>query len=249
MTQPPKFHGRPVVSKPSDDSRPSRVVGRQVKRLRDRQGISAQRLADRCAELGHPEVNRSVIADIESRRERVSIDEVMVLAAALNTPATLLIAPLGNNEKVAVTAKTVIHPHLLLDWLMGEEPLCNTDLTPRMHPWPDEGTPDWQKASLPIWLFRQLRRYQDAATEASHAGGDHFDVALRSLFQHLQTMERSGLEVPAMPPEWIARWDQRLEGVPQWAREIMESDATGVYDPVDTYRELTEDELQPKGDS
>jgi transcriptional regulator with XRE-family HTH domain len=177
-----------------------------VKRLRTRQGLSAQRLAERCAELGHPEINRSVIANIESRRQDVSINEVMVLAAALNTPATLLIAPLGTSEtKVAVTSKTVIHPHLVLDWLTGQEPLCNTNRTARVHPWRDEGAPSWQEASLPLWLFQRLRRYQDAAQEAERRGGERFDTALRNLAQHIKVMERADLQVPAMPAEWRER--------------------------------------------
>ncbi len=76
-----------------EGERPSRVVGRQLKRLRESRGLSAQRLADRCAELGAPEINRSVIANIESRRESVSIDEVSILAQALDvSPVQLFTA-------------------------------------------------------------------------------------------------------------------------------------------------------------
>jgi transcriptional regulator with XRE-family HTH domain len=193
------------VDMTQNQDRPSRVVGRQVKRLRERQGISAQRLADRCAELGAPAINRSVVANIESRRETVSVDELMVLAAALNTPPTLLVAPLGDEHKVAVTPKTVIHPHLLLDWMTGDAPLCNTNRTARTRPWSDEGAPDWREASLPIWMFQQLRRYQDAASAGRARGSDQFDVALRALFQHVEVMERSGLKGPEMPAEYRDR--------------------------------------------
>jgi transcriptional regulator with XRE-family HTH domain len=202
-----------------NQNRPSRVVGRQVKRLRERQGISAQRLADRCAELGAPGINRSVIANIESRREAVSVDELMVLAAALNTPPMLLLAPLGDEQKVAVTPKTVVHPQLLLDWMTGDGPLCNTNRTARTHPWSDEGAPDWREASLPIWMFQQLRKYQGAASSADvltrTSGGEdavsaawaaaNFEKTLRALAQHIEVMERSGLAVPEMPTEWRAR--------------------------------------------
>jgi transcriptional regulator with XRE-family HTH domain len=210
------------VAMTQNQNRPSRVVGRQVKRLRERQGISAQRLADRCAELGAPAINRSVVANIESRREAVSVDELMVLAAALNTPPMLLVAPLGDEQKVAVTPKTVVHPHLLLDWMTGDAPLCNTNRTARTHPWSDEGAPDWREASLPIWMFRQLGKYQDMArladvawlADVSAPGADdafsagsaaNRDKALRALAQHIEVMDRSGLAVPEMPTEWRAR--------------------------------------------
>lgn len=195
-----------------NEGRPSRVVGRQVKRLRKRQGISAQRLADRCTELGALGFNRSVIANIESRREDVGVDELMILAAALNTPPTLLLAPLGDNQKVAVTPKTIIHPHLLLDWMTGGGPLCNTNQTARLHPWRDEETPDWREASLPIWMFQQFRKYQEAADEASRGQvAAAFDKALGALSQHVEVMERSGLTVPAMPADWQLRMAELSE--------------------------------------
>lgn len=38
---------------------------------------------------------------------------------------------------------------------------------------------------------------------------------------------------------------KRLEGVPEVHRSLVEADSSAVYDPVDTYRELTEEELNP----
>src|SRR4051794_30252810 len=74
---------------------PTQVVAARVKQLRKEQGLSAQKLADRCAEAGGRDLaTRSVIANLESgRRDTVSIDEVFVLAFALNVAPVHLVIP------------------------------------------------------------------------------------------------------------------------------------------------------------
>ncbi len=58
-------------------------------------GWSAQDLADRCEQLGHP-IPRNVIANMESgRRANLPLVDVMVLATALRTYPVCLIFPVG----------------------------------------------------------------------------------------------------------------------------------------------------------
>ena len=62
------------------------TVAAEVRRRRKELGMSAQDLADACAELGHP-IPRNVIANMESgRRADLPLVEVMVLGRG---PATL----------------------------------------------------------------------------------------------------------------------------------------------------------------
>ncbi|MFC8269676.1 transcriptional regulator [Streptomyces cinereoruber] len=76
----------------------SNVAG-EVRRRRKEKRWSAQRLADRCEELGHP-IPRNVIANLESgRRANLPLVDVMVLAAALETYPICLIFPLGYVER------------------------------------------------------------------------------------------------------------------------------------------------------
>lgn len=57
--------------------------------------MSAQDLADACADLGHP-IPRNVIANMESgRRATLPLVDVMVLAQALHTNPICLIYPIG----------------------------------------------------------------------------------------------------------------------------------------------------------
>lgn len=64
-----------------------------MKKRRDELGLSAQKLADRTAELGHP-VNRSVVAALESgRRNRLLLPDALVIAEALSTSLATLLYP------------------------------------------------------------------------------------------------------------------------------------------------------------
>ncbi|MGD3113046.1 helix-turn-helix domain-containing protein [Streptomyces sp. YGL11-2] len=70
-------------------------VAGEVRRRRKEVGWSAQDLADRCGQLGHP-IPRNVIANMESgRRANLPLVDVMVLAAALETYPACLIFPVG----------------------------------------------------------------------------------------------------------------------------------------------------------
>ena len=61
--------------------------------------MSAQDLADRCEEIGHP-IPRNVIANMESgRRTNLPLVEVMVLAEALRTTPICLIIPVGRVDE------------------------------------------------------------------------------------------------------------------------------------------------------
>ncbi|CAM5450527.1 helix-turn-helix domain-containing protein [Streptomyces narbonensis] len=87
-------------------------VAGEVRRRRKEMGWSAQQLADRCAELGHP-IPRNVIANMESgRRANLPLVDVMILAVALYTSPICLIFPVGYVED------TQEYPfqHLLPTW-------------------------------------------------------------------------------------------------------------------------------------
>ncbi|WP_331452721.1 helix-turn-helix domain-containing protein [Streptomyces sp. SS162] len=74
-------------------------VAGEVRRRRKEMGWSAQDLADRCEELGHP-IPRNVIANMESgRRAVLPLVDVIVLAAALETYPAHLIFPVGYVER------------------------------------------------------------------------------------------------------------------------------------------------------
>lgn len=70
-------------------------VAGEVRRRRKELGWSAQKLADKCADIGHS-IPRNVIANMESgRRSNLPLVDVIVLAKALYTSPLSLIYPLG----------------------------------------------------------------------------------------------------------------------------------------------------------
>lgn len=61
-------------------------VGRRLQRLRNGHHLTASALSRKCAELGLP-LDRNVIAKLETgHRQSVTLDEILVLAAALGEP-------------------------------------------------------------------------------------------------------------------------------------------------------------------
>lgn len=94
-----------------------------MKKRRDELGLSAQRLADRTAELGHP-VNRSVIAALESgRRNRLLVPDALALAEALNTSLATLLYPAMPDGLVEQTPGRFMRSWDAALNLVGIEPL------------------------------------------------------------------------------------------------------------------------------
>lgn len=81
-----------MAKTPSD-----RVAGR-VQEFRQSRGMTVTHLAERCAELGMPELTAQVIYKLEGRRKApsgrprpVTVDELVVLARALGVPVGRLL--------------------------------------------------------------------------------------------------------------------------------------------------------------
>ncbi|MEH0556990.1 helix-turn-helix domain-containing protein [Streptomyces sp. B21-101] len=76
------------------------TVAAEVRRRRKELRMSAQDLADRCEEIGHP-IPRNVIANMESgRRASLPLVDVLVLAEALRTYPICLLYPVGYVDRV-----------------------------------------------------------------------------------------------------------------------------------------------------
>ena len=84
--------------------------------------MSAQDLADKCAEIGHP-IPRNVLANMESgRRANLPLVDVIVLAAALDTSPILLLYPLGHVDEVQkLPLSNPVPTWDALLWFNGEE--------------------------------------------------------------------------------------------------------------------------------
>ncbi|GAA3465701.1 hypothetical protein GCM10018965_002530 [Nonomuraea roseola] len=103
------------------------LVADNVRHHRTRQGLSVQKLADRCTAMGLP-MERSNLAKLESgHRASVTVPELLVLAHALNTPPLLLLAPLGRADSVEILPGVEAAPQEAVFWLDGTAPLVHGD--------------------------------------------------------------------------------------------------------------------------
>lgn len=105
-------------------SRLSQGIAAEVRRHRKARGLSAQQLADRCAELGVDSLPRTVIANLENgRRGNVTVAELLVLAEALSVPAAALVFPVGYVDQVEHLPGVTSDPLDAVDRLSGETAL------------------------------------------------------------------------------------------------------------------------------
>jgi transcriptional regulator with XRE-family HTH domain len=104
-------------------------VAERVRQIRQRRGFTAEGLAARCAEIGAPEITRSVIANIETgrkgpdgrRRRDVTVDELFILAFALEVPPALLAIPLDGADTLQVTDDVLMDPLQAANWMAGDD--------------------------------------------------------------------------------------------------------------------------------
>lgn len=100
-------------------ARVSTTIATELRRIRQERGMSAQKLADRCGELGAP-IPRTVLSNLENgRRGNVTVAELLVLAAALDVPPATLVFPVGRTEEVEVLPNNSVHPLSAIQWLSG----------------------------------------------------------------------------------------------------------------------------------
>jgi len=143
MTQPTEPGQDPVA----------RTIARRLPVLRERHGWSAQQLAEKCAAAGSPELNRAIIANIESgRRRSVSIDEVLVLAKVLDVTPPYLMEPDPDSEGLRVGDATIGH-ELAHKWLTGHSLLPGQDPLIELA----QAPPD--DLSLVLKMVRGVREY------------------------------------------------------------------------------------------
>lgn len=101
-------------------ARLARTMAGEVRRFRQVRGMSAQQLADRCAELGMP-IARSVLANFESgRRPTLSVAELLVIAQALRVPPAALVFPVGYQARIEVLPGRKIDTFQATQWFGGE---------------------------------------------------------------------------------------------------------------------------------
>jgi transcriptional regulator with XRE-family HTH domain len=105
----------------------SDTVGERVSIWRKRRGWNRERLAKECSRLGMPELTHAAITNIESgrrdkngvRRRSVTVDEMTVLAYALDIPPMILMSPYPEGRSFEIYPGRTIPSYMGFFWLAG----------------------------------------------------------------------------------------------------------------------------------
>jgi transcriptional regulator with XRE-family HTH domain len=101
-----------------------RHVAANVRRLRDRRGLSTYQLSGALKAAGQP-IAPSSITNIEAGRRRVDVDDLMALAAVLGVSPAALLLPLDDDpaRTVPVTGAGDVPADEAWAWASNERPL------------------------------------------------------------------------------------------------------------------------------
>ncbi|WP_082920603.1 helix-turn-helix domain-containing protein [Rhodococcus sp. YH3-3] len=98
----------------------TKAVVEQIRRYRQKRGLSYQQLADRCTELGYP-TGRTTLANLEAhKRKSLTLHELIVLAAALEVPPVELIFPGIPDGEFQILPNKSQNAWDALKWFTGE---------------------------------------------------------------------------------------------------------------------------------
>ena len=199
----------------SNDSRPEKVVGKQLQRWRERRKLSGQALADRIAAEGG-DLGRMAISKIENGNRGVSLDEWLQLAYALAVPPPLLFLDLESGTPVKIVPNAPVHPWLAWQWAIGEEPPVTADNKVKR-------VEEFSDALTVIRLYRDeaiaadavhaaetaiaAAEYADSGDQLRQARRQHAD-ALKTLAAVLDEMVERDVNPPGKPAVWIQLMQQ-----------------------------------------
>lgn len=181
--------------------------------------MTAQALADRCAELGHP-LDRSVIAKLEKgHRHTVTVADVLIIATALGVSPLELIYPIGEDDTTEALPGKPRPTWATVRWLTGWAAFPTPDTRATGNPLvgDDDDNRRWMAdRTLPLpmhlehdGLLLEVERqtYRVSVIRARidpqdpHLGDEveRLDLSERRLARHREEMRRQGYVPPPLP--------------------------------------------------
>jgi transcriptional regulator with XRE-family HTH domain len=180
------------------------VFRKGLRAYRERRGLRQQDLIDLLARDHGVKMDRATLTRMESGDRRVTLEEAVLLAVALDVPLPLLLLPIDDETDVALTPTVRVYPWLAWEWMRGREPLPTSTLR------------DWHPVVQPLWLYDGVREAQKTAQKADHklrhaeyvgdeeptkAARESYADALSQLASALTTMRQAGLPVEGLLPD------------------------------------------------
>jgi hypothetical protein len=184
--------------------------------------MSAQQLSDATTLLGCC-VPRTVITNLENgRRDAIDVTELLVIAAALNVPPVLFIAPIGYRESVQILPNVDESPWRARGWFLGAVPLatacydreCFLDARTAIEAYDDHASLIREHANLRDTVQKRLRARRaymtDERRDVDSADLNRLDVmanemarSLAHIIAHRKMMEGKGLVLPPLPADLL----------------------------------------------
>lgn len=100
-----------------------RLVGERIAQVRERRGWNKQELAQALKDVGS-NLDRFALAKIEGHHRGISVEEVLLIAAALGVSPVQLLTPHEQGESVSLGSLTV-GGERLRRWIRGRTPLTD----------------------------------------------------------------------------------------------------------------------------
>lgn len=178
-------------------------IGTAIARRRKHLGMTAQQLAEHCAELGVP-IHRTTITKVENGRPRFDLGELIVIAEALGVAPVALIYPHMPDGEIERLPNEFGTSAAAIWWFTGE------------HDDPDEPAPGDLNRLLRLTRDRykkmvQMQRVDDLlfllAQRGQDIGRSEFSL-LNELIDETNEIERRISEIP------VAKLGDRGRGVP-----------------------------------
>jgi len=175
--------------------------------LRQRRGWIARDLAARCAALGASQLTHTVITNLETgrrdeggrRRREVTVDELLILAAALDVPPPYLLTPLSGDAALEITPTLVLNAFGAVAWLSGE------DMAAELEERGAEARAVFRRAKRPLNLLRHAWMCigtLESLRSKGKAGTSDYETMLAELSRWLDELDGLGVALPPLP-EWL----------------------------------------------
>ncbi|QFS93534.1 hypothetical protein FIV07_22475 [Mycobacterium sp. THAF192] len=98
-----------------------KVIGDNIERVRRARGLTVRDLSARLKDYGLA-LSPSGVSDVENATRKVAVDELLVLAIALNTSVIDLLTPHDGQSLSVAEGVEPLQPEWLEGWLQGETP-------------------------------------------------------------------------------------------------------------------------------
>ncbi|MEV7011985.1 helix-turn-helix transcriptional regulator [Streptosporangium sp. NPDC051022] len=151
------------------------VIAGEIRRYRQRQGLSVQQLSDQIAAEYGMQIKRSVLSNLElGHRSTISVVELLILAKVLRVPPLLLLFPLGRQESVEILPDYTAEVWQAARWFTSEKPFppklaCEAGELQL----PPEDVESWEHGATPARAYREhdwlINQHSRAVTNASRA--------------------------------------------------------------------------------